>query len=179
MKTSVCNRRNLVYTSYVCNAEPTRCSEYGGWCWCEWMGNGGCRQLRRRWKGEQMSLVDEVKARLTIVDVVSDYLALDNPSSRTPKALCPFHEERTPSFSLSLDHDSWRCWGACGVGGDMFGFVMRADGLEFKGALDKLARKAGIEPEVRNENPDGRRRGKASAPASSQRGCRGVFLPTT
>ena len=110
-----------------------------------------------------MSLVDEVKARLTIVDVVSDYLALDNPSSRTPKALCPFHEERTPSFSLSLDRDSWRCWGACGVGGDMFGFVMRADGLEFKGALEKLARKAGIEREVRNESPDGRRRGKASA----------------
>ena len=110
-----------------------------------------------------MSLVDEVKARLTIVDVVSDYLALDNPSSRTPKALCPFHEERTPSFSLSLDHDSWRCWGACGVGGGMFDFVMRADGLEFKGALEKLARKAGIEREVRNESPDGRRRGKASA----------------
>lgn len=110
-----------------------------------------------------MTLVDEVKARLTIVDVVSDYLALDNPSSRTPKALCPFHEERTPSFSLSLDHDSWRCWGACGVGGGMFDFVMRADGIEFKEALEKLARKAGIEPEFRNENPNGRRRGKSSA----------------
>ena len=114
-------------------------------------------------KGEQMTLVDEVKARLTIVDVVSDYLALDNPSSRTPKALCPFHEERTPSFSLSLDHDSWRCWGACGVGGGMFDFVMRADGIEFREALEKLARKAGIETEFRNDNHDGRRRGKSSA----------------
>ena len=110
-----------------------------------------------------MTLVDEVKARLTIVDVVSDYLALDNPSSRTPKALCPFHEERTPSFSLSLDHDSWRCWGACGVGGGMFDFVMRADGIEFKEALEKLARKAGIETELRNGNADGRRRGRKSA----------------
>ena len=110
-----------------------------------------------------MTLVDEVKARLTIVDVVSDYLTLDNPSSRTPKALCPFHEERTPSFSLSLDHDSWRCWGACGVGGDMFGFVMRADGIEFKEALEKLARKAGIEANLQDEDSNRRRRGKSSA----------------
>ena len=92
-----------------------------------------------------MTLVDEVKARLTIVDVVSDYVALENLSSRTPKALCPFHDERTPSFSLSLEHDSWRCWGACGVGGGIFDFVMRADGIEFKEALEKLALKAGID----------------------------------
>ena len=96
-----------------------------------------------------MTLVDEVKARLTIVDVVSDYVALDNPTSRTPKALCPFHDERTPSFSISVEHDSWRCWGACAVGGGIFDFVMRADGIEFKQALEKLALKAGIE-----YNPD-------------------------
>ena len=110
-----------------------------------------------------MTLVDDVKARLTIVDVVSDYLALENSSSRTPKALCPFHDERTPSFSLSIDHDSWRCWGACGVGGGMFDFVMRADGIEFKEALEKLARKAGIEPNFRNESDNGQRRTKSSA----------------
>ncbi len=113
-----------------------------------------------------MTLVDEVKARLTIVDVVSDYVALENLSSRTPKALCPFHEERTPSFSLSLEHDSWRCWGACGVGGDMFSFVMRADGIEFKEALEKLALKAGIEPQRHSReggNPDGRGRSRSAA----------------
>ena len=110
-----------------------------------------------------MTLVDDVKARLTIVDVVSDYLALENSSSRTPKALCPFHDERTPSFSLSIDHDSWRCWGACGVGGGMFDFVMRADGIEFKEALEKLARKAGIEPNFRDESDSGQRRTKSSA----------------
>ena len=109
-----------------------------------------------------MTLVDEVKARLTIVDVVSDYLALDNPSSRTPKALCPFHEERTPSFSISPEHGAWRCWGACGVGGDMFEFVMRQDGIEFKEALEKLARKAGIDTEFRNEDSDNRRRTRSS-----------------
>ena len=92
-----------------------------------------------------MTLVDEVKARLTIVDVVADYVELDNRSSRTPKALCPFHEERTPSFSLSIDHGSWRCWGACGTGGDMFSFVMRREEIEFKEALEILARKAGID----------------------------------
>ncbi len=110
-----------------------------------------------------MTLVDEVKAKLTIVDVVSDYVELDNRSSRTPKALCPFHEERTPSFSLSIDHGSWRCWGACGTGGDMFSFVMRREGVEFREALEKLARKAGIEPEFRSEGPDRRRRSKSSA----------------
>ncbi len=112
-----------------------------------------------------MSLVDEVKARLSIVDVVSDYVALENLSSRTPKALCPFHDERTPSFSLSIDHDSWRCWGACGVGGDMFAFVMRADQIEFKEALDKLARKAGIDLQQfrgDDENTNGRRRNRGS-----------------
>lgn len=110
-----------------------------------------------------MTLVDEVKARLTIVDVVSDYVALENLSSRTPKALCPFHDERTPSFSLSLEHDSWRCWGACGVGGGIFDFVMRADGIEFKEALEKLALKAGIEPNFRDDYTDNRRRSKSAA----------------
>lgn len=116
-----------------------------------------------------MTLVDEVKARLTIVDVVSDYVALENISSRTPKALCPFHDERTPSFSLSLEHDSWRCWGACGVGGGMFDFVMRAEGIEFKEALEKLALKAGIEPQ-RHSREDGNpeRRGRTRYAALHQ-----------
>ncbi len=110
-----------------------------------------------------MTLVDEVKSRLTIVDVVSDYIALDNPTSRTPKALCPFHEERTPSFSVSVEHGSWRCWGACGVGGDMFEFVKRADGIEFKEALEKLAGKAGIDVDFRGQENDDRRRTESSA----------------
>ncbi|MXZ03711.1 MAG: DNA primase, partial [Chloroflexi bacterium] len=126
-------------------------------------GDGRCRQPVRQWRGEQMTLVDEVKARLTIVDVVSDYVALENLSSRTPKALCPFHDERTPSFSISLEHDSWRCWGACGVGGGMFDFVMRADGIEFKEALEKLALKAGIEPNFKDEHSDNRRRSRSAA----------------
>lgn len=110
-----------------------------------------------------MTLVDEVKARLTIVDVVSDYVELDNRSSRTPKALCPFHEERTPSFSLSVDHGSWRCWGACGTGGDMFSFVMRSEGIEFREALEKLALKAGVEIKARPDDLDRERQSKSSA----------------
>ena len=110
-----------------------------------------------------MTLVDEVKSRLTIVDVVSDYIALDNPTSRTPKALCPFHEERTPSFSISVERGSWRCWGACGIGGDMFEFVKRMDDIEFKEALEKLARKAGIDVDLRDRDDDDRSRTKSSA----------------
>ena len=110
-----------------------------------------------------MTLVDEVKSRLTIVDVVSDYVALDNPGSSTPKALCPFHEERTPSFSVSVEHGNWRCWGACGVGGDMIEFVKRADGIEFQEALHKLASKAGIDVESRDRDESDRTRTRSSA----------------
>ncbi len=92
-----------------------------------------------------MALVDEVKAKLSIVDVVSDYVTLQNSSSRSPKALCPFHEERTPSFTLYPEQGTWRCYGACAEGGDIFNFVMRADGIEFTDALDKLCEMAGIE----------------------------------
>lgn len=96
-----------------------------------------------------MDLVNEVKSRLSIVDVVSDYVALD-PSSL--KALCPFHEERTPSFSVSRERDSWRCWGACADGGDIISFVMRAESIEFREALNKLCDMAGVELPSRQDD---------------------------
>ena len=91
-----------------------------------------------------MTLVDDVKARSDIVQVISQYADLDT-RSRTPKAPCPFHAERTASFVVFPDTGTWRCFGACSTGGDVISFVMRKENLQFGEALKMLAEQAGIE----------------------------------
>ena len=93
-----------------------------------------------------MTLVDDVKARSDIVQVVSQYADLDT-RSRTPKAPCPFHSERTASFVVFPETGTWRCFGACSTGGDVISFVMRKENLQFSEALKQLADQAGIEYE--------------------------------
>ena len=99
-----------------------------------------------------MALVDEVKSRSDIVQVISDYVDLDT-SSRQPKALCPFHSERTPSFVIYPDTGNSHCFGSCAEGGDVIAFLMKQENLSFAEALENLANRAGIKIEERNNEP--------------------------
>jgi DNA primase len=99
-----------------------------------------------------MALVDEVKSRSDIVQVISDYVDLDT-SSRQPKALCPFHSERSPSFVIYPESGSWRCFGSCAEGGDVISFIMKKENLSFVEALENLANRAGIKVEGRKNEP--------------------------
>ena len=95
------------------------------------------------------STTELIKSRLDIVDFLRGYLTLV-PAGRNFKALCPFHHEKTPSFMVSPDRQSWHCFG-CGLGGDAFSFVMRYENVEFGEAMRMLAEKTGVE--LRHENP--------------------------
>jgi DNA primase len=90
-----------------------------------------------------MSAVDEVKARLDIVEVVGQYVRLQK-AGRSFKAVCPFHTEKTPSFIVNPDRQTWHCFGACSTGGDVISFISRKENLDFGGALRMLADRAGV-----------------------------------
>ena len=90
-----------------------------------------------------MTVVDDIKSRLDIMEVISGYAPLQR-SGKTYKANCPFHQERTPSFYVNPERQSWHCFGACATGGDVFTFLMKAENLEFPEALQRLAQQAGV-----------------------------------
>lgn len=89
-----------------------------------------------------LSTIEEIKQRLDLIDVIQEYLQL-KPAGSNFKALCPFHNEKTPSLMVSPEKQIWHCFG-CGKGGDLFAFIKEIEGLEFAEALKILADKAGV-----------------------------------
>lgn len=89
-----------------------------------------------------MDDIELIKSKINIVDLLSEYLQLKKAGANF-KALCPFHDERTPSFMVSPERGIWHCFG-CDKGGDHFKFLMEKEGIEFVEALEILAQKAGV-----------------------------------
>lgn len=102
-----------------------------------------------------MSDIDEIKSRLNVVDLIGERVALKK-AGRNFKGLCPFHGEKTPSFIVSPDRQTFHCFG-CGKGGSIFDFIMLLDHMDFPEALETLADRAGVKLERRPaDTPEGK-----------------------
>jgi len=99
------------------------------------------------------TLKEEVRARADIVDVVGRSVRLQKASGAW-KGLCPFHDEKTPSFTVNQRRQTYHCFG-CGAGGDVFKFVMEMEHLDFMEALEKLANQVGVPFELDGRRGDG------------------------
>ena len=97
--------------------------------------------------------IAEVRERARIDDVVSAYVTLRPGGGGSYKGLCPFHDEKSPSFHVTPARQFWHCFG-CGEGGDVFNFLMKIDGLTFVEAVERLAEKHGVQ--LRREEGDER-----------------------
>lgn len=87
--------------------------------------------------------IEEIKRKIDIVDFISSFISLKK-TGRNFKALCPFHQEKTPSFIVSPERQIWHCFGACNEGGDIFKFLMKWENITFVEALQELAKKTGV-----------------------------------
>lgn len=93
--------------------------------------------------------IEEIRSRLNILEIVSEYVTIKR-GGKSYKGLCPFHAEKTPSFNVSEEFQTWHCFG-CGEHGDIFAFIMKVENLTFAEALERLAKRAGVDIE-RNQS---------------------------
>lgn len=103
-----------------------------------------------------MSTIDEIKSKIDIVDIVSEAGVKLRHAGKNYTGFCPFHDNKhSPAFVVWPETGTWRCFGQCNEGGDIFKFVMKREGLDFKEALQKLAARAGVEiKEYQRETPE-------------------------
>jgi DNA primase len=95
-----------------------------------------------------MSTIDEIKNKIDIVDLVAEAGVKLRKAGRNYTGFCPFHDNKhTPAFVIWPETGTWRCFGQCNEGGDIFKFVMKKEGIDFKEALHKLADRAGVKVE--------------------------------
>jgi DNA primase len=99
-----------------------------------------------------MSVWEDIKSRLSVVDVISEYVPVKR-AGQNFKCACPFHNEKTPSLVISPQKNIWHCFG-CGVGGDIFGWVSEIENITRAQALKKLAIRAGVELEEKFVSPE-------------------------
>jgi DNA primase len=97
-----------------------------------------------------------IKEKLDIAEIIGETVQL-RKAGTTFKGLCPFHGEKTPSFTVTPARETWKCFG-CGRGGDIFSFVMERDGVDFPTALRTLAARAGVELSERSSREDAQRK---------------------
>jgi len=119
-------------------------------------------------------IVADIKSKLPVVDVVGETVSLKRAGT-VHKGLCPFHGEKTPSFIVTPDRETWHCFG-CGEHGDIFTFLMRRDGLEFREALAQLAERAGVELSEHTAREDRHKRRLREALEAAIAWYREVFL---
>src|SRR6056297_604143 len=93
--------------------------------------------------GNSNDFSELVKENIDIVDIISEYVDLQR-AGKNYKALCPFHQEKTPSFTVNPDNQFYYCFG-CNVGGDVFNFLMEIENITFYESLKILAQRAGLE----------------------------------
>jgi DNA primase len=99
--------------------------------------------------------IASLRERAKIDDIVGEYVALRRAGGGSFKGLCPFHDEKTPSFHVNPARNSWHCFGACGEGGDVISFVQKYEQLTFPEAVERLADKVGVQLRYEDAGPAG------------------------
>lgn len=96
--------------------------------------------------------IQQIKDKIDVADLIGEYIQL-KPAGTNKKGLCPFHHEKSPSFMVNSERQSWHCFG-CAKGGDIFSFIQEMEGMEFVEALRYLANRAGIQLSNRRSDID-------------------------
>lgn len=115
-----------------------------------------------------MDQVDEIKSKVDIVEIISSYVPLKK-MGRNLGGLCPFHKERTPSFMVSPERQAFKCFG-CGESGDVFTFLEKVEGWEFRETLEELAKRVGVK--LKSYAPTGEAQNKEKLIAINKLACR-------